>query len=345
MNKYIIIFLVCLAPQFAIAQIGGSRSFAFVQEPVGASTFAVGGQNISLRNLDNNQFWQNPASLDTGFNQFASYNYNPYFADIRNHSLSYNHSIEKIGNFGIGINYWSYGKMIETNEFGTEIGEFSSNDYVINVGYARRFENFSYGMNMKFAHSNIQSFNASALLFDLGGQFIHPNKDLVFGMVFSNMGFPLDNFSESSKFQTPFDLKLGLSFKPQHMPMRLSATFHKLYRYDIVYDNPNAVTGFDENGDPIFDDPNDFDKISRHVVLATELLLAKGFNIQLGYNFLKRAELQIEDRKGTVGFSFGAKLKIKTVQVAFARSIDHISGGTNKINLIVDLNMFTKNRI
>jgi hypothetical protein len=341
---FIFALLVFSLANLSSAQIGGDRSLDFVNVPVGASTYALGGQNITTRSLDNNQFWQNPASLDTQFSNTASYSYNSYFAQIRNHSVSYTKSIESIGNFGFGVNYFNYGELNETDEFGTELGIFNSNEYVLNVSYSRIITNFSYGAGLKFANSKIGNFNSNAILFDLGGQFIHPNKDLVVGMTFSNMGFQLSKYNEE-RFKTPFDLKLGMSFKPQNMPMRLSATVHKLYRYNIDYSDPNQFSNFDENGDPVVEEVSNFEKASQHLVLASEILISKGFNFHVGYNFLKRSELMIEDRKGTVGFSFGFLAKVKSFQIAFGRSIDHISGGTNKLSISTDLSFFTKNRI
>lgn len=345
MQRLFIIVVLLITDINLFAQIGGSQSLDFTNTAVNASNFALGGVDASHRSIDNNHFWQNPASLDTTFNNFISYNYNENIADVQNHTVSYTLSREKLGNFALGISYWNYGEMEETDENGNEIGDFRASDMIINLGYARRFENFSYGLNLKLANSSIASFNSTALLFDLGGQFIHPEEDFVVGMVFRNIGLPLSNFTSDSEFNLPFDLRVGGSFKPKHMPLRFSMSLHRLYRYDIVYDDPNTFSGFDENGEPIRDKPSALDKASRHLVVGTELLIAKGFNIQAGYNFMRRTELQIAERKGLVGFSFGMLLKVRSLQFALARSVDHISGATTKLTLTSDLNFITKNRI
>ncbi|MEQ8359121.1 MAG: type IX secretion system protein PorQ [Cytophagales bacterium] len=345
MNRLQLIVLILICHRASFAQIGGSQSLDFTNTAVNAGVFAIGGVDVSHRDLDNNHFWQNPASLDTGFNNFISYNYNANYADIQNHTLSYTKSKEKLGNFAFGISFWNYGEMQETDENGNEIGEFRASDLILNIGYGRRFDNFSYGLNLKIANSSIASFNSTALLFDLGGQFIHPKEDFVIGMVFRNIGMPLSKYTSDTEFVLPFDLRIGSSYKPKHMPLRFSATLHRLYRYDIVYDDPNLFTGFDENGEPIREEPGTLDKLTRHLIIGTELLITKGFNIQAGYNFMRRAELQIVERKALVGFSFGMLLKVKSVQFALARSVDHISGATTKLTLTSDLNFITKNRI
>ena len=327
------------------AQIGGTQSLDFVNSPMSAVNFALGGANVSLRSVDNNHFWQNPASSDTLFDNVVSYNYNPYYADIRNHVVSYTKSINEIGNFAFGISYFNYGQLQETDPSGNVLGEFRANDYVINLGYSKRFQNFSYGTNLKLANSSIASYNTTALLVDLGGQFIHPREDFVVGMVFRNMGFAFSKYTDQSEFNLPFDVRIGSSFKPKHMPLRFSATLHSLYQYDISYNDPNLFNGFDENGQPIQDELNDIDKISRHFIIGTEFLLVKGFNIQAGYNFMRRAEMQIEERKAMVGFSFGLLLKVKSLQFALARSVDHISGATTKFTLSSNLSFITKNKI
>lgn len=345
LRKLTFFILFIFSNTLVVAQIGASQSFDFANSAVNSWAHAIGGVNVSQRNVDNNHFWQNPSALDTGFNNYASYNYNSLFADVGNHTFSYTNSLNEIGQFGFGISYWNYGQMEETDEAGNVIGEFRAADMIINAAFARRFDNFSYGASLKFANSSIADFNSSALLLDIGGQFIHPTEELIIGMVFRNIGFPLRKYTSTTEFSTPFDLQIGASFKPRHMPLRFSTTLHRLYRYDIVYDDPNVFSGFDENGDPIRDEPNDFEKVARHFVVGTELIIADGFNIQAGYNFIRRNELQIQERRGLVGFSFGAMLKVKSLQFAFARSVNHISGATSKLTLTSDLSFITKNRI
>lgn len=336
-----IAFFTCLATH---AQIAGRTSHEFNRTPMGAVMHALGGQNVSLYKADNNHFWQNPAALDSMWSNRLSYNMNAYFADIYNHGISYTLSKEKIGNMALGVSYWNYGDMEERDEFGNLLGNFSSSDFILNLSYSKSFGVFRYGSSLKFSHSSIGAFNSSAMLLDIGGLFVHPKQEFTVGMVFSNLGFQLDKFSDE-RFVMPFDVKLGTSYKPENMPMRLSATFHRLYRYDIAYDDPAVFDGFDENGQPVREDISEINKITRHIILSTEILLAKGFNVQLGYNFLKRSDLRLAENGGAVGLSFGFLMKVKRIQFAYARSIDHISGGTNKISLMVDLNMFTKNKI
>jgi hypothetical protein len=325
-----------------LAQIGGRQNLDFINASQFAKNTALGGENVSLRSGDNNHFWRNPASLDTNVHNVASFNYNPYYAGIANLSASYTNHHAPTGIWAVGINYWGYGEMDRKDPSGNDLGGFNANDYVINVGYARRFGVFSYGSNLKFAHSNIAGFGASALLIDFGGQFIHPRHDLVFGMVFKNIGVALSNYNSETNLVMPFDVQLGASFKPQHMPLRFSTTIHRLYQYDIAYNDPARNTNVSSDGIETIEETSAFDKVMRHFVFGTEFIMLDGFNLRFGYNFLRRAEMNIEERKGLVGFSFGFMVRVKSLELAFSRSIDHISGGTNSFSLIMDINKLRK---
>ena len=62
----------------------------------------------------------------------------------------------------------------------------------------------------------------------------------------------------------PFDIQIGTSFKPEHMPFRFSVTAHSLYKYDIVYLDPNSSTQLDQNGNEVAEEKSTFDKIASH---------------------------------------------------------------------------------
>ena len=68
-----------------------------------------------------------------------------------------------------------------------------------------------------------------------------------------------------------------------------------------------------------------------------EVLVNNNINLQFGYNYLKRKELNFEGLKGGGGFSYGFLLKIKRICINYARSIYNISGGSNSVSLSLNL--------
>ncbi len=120
-----------------------------------------------------------------------------------------------------------------------------------------------WGVNLKFASSGIESYRASALLFDIGGLFEHPEKELAIGMTFKNVGFFLSDYTSTANSEVPFDIHLGVTFKPEHMPVRFSLTSYNLYQGDLtIFDPDNDILLVKEEAGRL-------DKVFRHMLRST----------------------------------------------------------------------------
>jgi hypothetical protein len=135
----------------------------------------------------------------------------------------------------------------------------------------------------------------------------------------------------------PFDVQIGTSVKPKFMPLRFSFTAHHLHRFDIAYDDPNLSTVKDQNGNEVVEKVGFADKLARHFVIGTQILLSKNFQLQAGYNHLMRQELKLQNRMAGAGLSFGASLRIKSFEMAYARTYFHAAGGISYITLTGNL--------
>jgi hypothetical protein len=82
------------------------------------------------------------------------------------------------------------------------------------------------------------------------------------------------------------------------------------------------------------------DKLMRHMVVGTEILLGPNFNIRLGYNYLRRQELKLADKPATSGISFGLGMKIKRFNLSYGRAIYHVAGPSNHLTLSTDLDLW-----
>jgi len=75
------------------------------------------------------------------------------------------------------------------------------------------------------------------------------------------------------------------------------------------------------------------DKLARHVVAGASLVPSESFQINLGYNYLRRQELKTESRPALTGFSFGFGLKVKKFHLSYARSLYHLAGAVNQFGV------------
>lgn len=313
-------------------QIGGQHSFEFLNIPIAPRPSALGGINVSLAEEDLNLVYNNPALTSDTLSGIAAFNYLSYFADVNSVSFVYQHDFKALGPFYIGVNHFSYGEIEGTDATGQLIDGFDAGETVVYIGKSHRINTFSLGTSLKFINSSIAGFSATALALDIGGSFIHPDKRFTAGLVFKNVGLVLSDYDVRDS-ELPFDIQLGTSFKPEHMPFRFSVTAYNLFQGDITYFNSN-----DEEG------PGTADKIFRHFTIAAELLLSEVVNFRVGYNHLVRKELKLDNAGGSAGFSYGVMFKIRSVEFSYGRGGYHPAGGAHNFGLVVNTNSFLRKR-
>ena len=293
-----------------VAQTSERKSFAFLNVANHARTASLGGHNVSLNNKDINSFFNNPAMLGDSLAGFASANYQFYVADIGQATISYAHKFPTLGTLFLGIQHLDYGKINQYDASGQSLGESRSGETALVIGKTHQVSNFRLGMNFKLAFSNIAGFRASALMTDIGGLFIHPKQDFTVGLTIRNLGWVLSEYSETSTSTLPFDVQLGSSFKPAHMPVRFSITAYNLVTPHNTYVNP-LDTG------PA---PGTLDKVLRHVTFGAEVIVHRNVSLMAGYNHLVHQELKLSDSGGGAGISFGFSAQIKSFAFVFSRS-------------------------
>jgi len=280
-------------------------TFSFLNTSVNARLAALGGVNVSLANRDVNLFSSNPALSGDTLNGFASANYQFYLADIGQASFAYQHDFNKVGALAFGLQHINYGSIKSYDASGAELGDFSSGETVIVIGKHFQSNAFWFGANFKSVFSNLAGYRATALALDIGGLFTHPKQNFTVGLVIKNLGLTVSDYSETSSSSLPFDVQIGTTFKPEHMPFRFSLTVFDLTDFDT----------FEMESEK----PTTVDKVVGHLNVGTELLLSKNVNVLLAYNFRKRQELKIEEIGGGAGFSVGLSIQIKNVELVVSR--------------------------
>jgi hypothetical protein len=306
-------------PGFAQVDVG---SFQSVQLAHHAQLSGTGGINVSLTDRDVNFFTSNPALNSDSLNGQASASYLFYFADIGMASFSHQRNWGKWGPVSIAIQHLSLGSIQGYDITGVPTGTFSSGETAITIGKSHQAGHFRIGVNMKGVFSSISGYRASALLFDVGGLFVHPTQKLTVGLVIKNAGFILRDYSATSASKVPFDVQAGISFKPAHMPLRFSFTAHHLRAFDVVYYDPAS-------GD---EKPSTLDKVLSHLNFGAEILLHKNINALVGYHFLKHHELQLDNSGAGSGLSIGVVAKVKNSELAASRT-GYVTGGAYQVTV------------
>jgi hypothetical protein len=307
-KKLLILFLLLTVTIASNGQTGGQRSFEFLNVPSSARLAALGGVNTSLKDRDINFFFANPSLVSDSLAGFAAASYQFYVGDIGQAAFSYVHEFDRLGSIAFGIQHLGYGTIKGYDATGLETGEFKSGETALVISKSHQVSNFRAGASFKAVFSNIAGYRASALMFDAGGSFVHPKHDLTIGLVIKNIGFVMSEYSPTSESKVPFDVQLGATFKPEHMPLRFSVTAYQLATSKITY-NP------DDNDE----EPGTLNKVLRRFNFGIEILLHKNINALVGYNYARHQELKLANGGGGAGISFGFSAKIKSVEIVFSR--------------------------
>jgi hypothetical protein len=304
------VFLLLFGPvQLLFAQAGGKRSFEFLNVPGSARQAALGGVNVSLADRDVNFLYSNPALVSDTLAGMAAASYQFYIADIGQATFSYAHDFGSIGTMAFGVQHLGYGTIKGYDDGGQETGDFKADETALVISKSHRISAFRLGASLKGVFSNMAGYRASALALDVGGVFVHPQKNFTVGLAIKNLGVVLSDYSGTSNSKLPFDVQVGTTFKPEHMPLRFSITAYRLAQSGNTY--YDAQSGEEE--------PGVLNKVLRRFNFGTEILLHRNVNVMVAYNYATHQELKLVNGGGGAGISFGLSARIKAVEIVMSR--------------------------
>ena len=347
MNRVILFFCFFILSTSLSSQPGG-KSFQFLENTNSARVAALGGKVVAFTDDDLNMPFHNPSLLRSSMHNNLVLNYVDYFADINYGYVSYSRSYGNIGNFAVGINYFNYGKFIGADESGIITSEFKAADYALNLIYSRSIDSlFTIGVNLKPVYSNLESYSSFAIAFDAGVTYYNPERLFAASFVMKNIGTQLSvYYPNGEKEPLPFEILLGVSQKLKYAPLAFYIVAEHMEKLDLTFtteeEEKNNTDPF--TGEAIPEDKlNTFiDKSMRHVIIGTEVFITENFMLRFGFNYRRRLEMKVESRSGTVGFSWGAGIKISKFHLSYARSAYHLAGSPNHFSLTMNLSEFYK---
>jgi hypothetical protein len=269
----------------AAAQTITAYDFLRIQMSPRAS--ALGNTFVSGRN-DASMIFLNPGAMSTIEKPSASAGFVKHLLDVNAGFLAYGQEVEGIGWLGGGVEYVNYGSFDGRDKYGNESGSFGAGDVAVSAAYANRSENLHFGGAVKIIYSSIDQYHSAALAVDAGVEYVLPSQEIVIGASMLNLGGQISKYGSVSE-SLPFDIKIGVSKKLEHLPVQLHLNWHKL---------------------------NDFDLST--FSLGGEFAMSKSFRVRLGYNNEIRSELKIGDSAKLAGFSAGFGLSVATYVVDYA---------------------------
>jgi hypothetical protein len=343
-RKFILLyftFISCCLPGLC-QTLGGNSAYNFLKLPGTPQLSALGAVNISNISNDAGMAFNNPSLLRAEMHQQLHLSFNNMYAGVKNyHSyFAYRYARWKT-NFGAGVSYLDYGSLPQTDASGNMLGNFHPNDYMVQLSASRQYgDKWYYGATFKFIGSNYGLYRSDAIAMDIGISYFDTTKLFQVSLLLKNMGTQLKQYQNSRPDDLPFDVELGLTKRLARAPIQFSLTAHHLHQFNIRYSDSsfNNSNGFEQNnGEKSFV----IDKIFRHFVLAAQVYAGSKIEITLAYNYLLRKELVIANTtNGFTGFSFGAGVIFRKMQIRYARSHYQNNTAYNQLGVNLALNEF-----
>lgn len=321
--------------------LGGNSVFNFLKLPNTPMLTALGSINISDVSNDVGLAFNNPALLKPEMHTQLNTVFNSFYDGVNACHLSLGYKSDKIKtNFLWGLNYLDYGSIPQTDASGNMLGDFRPTDWVMQVSASRDYlEKWHYGATFKFINSNYGQYRSNGIAVDVGVLYHDTSKLFSVSVLAKNMGTQLKKYDGTDPDDLPFDLQLGLTKRLRNSPLGFSFTAHHLHQFDITYNDTvfNGTNGFPNSSDKGFT----FDKLMRHFVLAANIYLGDKVEVDAGYNYLRRQELNVgQSGNGLNGFSLGVSLLLNKLQVKYARSQYQNNTGYNQFGLNLTLNQY-----
>ena len=304
------VFVLLLFSALTFGQDKGT--FSFLRNDIGARAAGLNGSFVSMTN-DPNVLFYNPGALTSLTESKGSAGFLKHLLDVNGGYLSYSRPLEGIGTMGAGILYVDYGSFAQTDESMNTLGTFGARDIALIVGIGRAIDEVtSVGVNLKIVYSSIAEFSSSGLAVDMGVLYQIPSQNITLGVSVLTLGTQLKTYS-GTKESLPLDVKIGITKRPEHLPVLLNLDFHRLT-----------------------DQRDDFLSHFSAFSLGAEFLMSESVRLRLGYNNQQRKELKLGTSANLAGISLGGGIVLGEYVIDYAfnsygkiGSLHRISIGSN----------------
>lgn len=289
--------------------------YTFLRLPVSAHAAALGGDNITISDDDPTMIFHNPALISNTSDKSINLNFMTYMEGSKSASASFIKAWGERATWGVSAQYMDYGSMKETTIDNIEVGTFSAKDIAIAGTFAYLLGNrWSGGITLRVISSSIAGYNSMAIATDLGLNYLDDERGWSISAVAKNLGGQVKAFQDTYE-KIPFDLQVGVSKEFDAAPLRFSATFSRLNRWDTSF--------------------------IQHLAIGADVFIGESIYIAAGYNFRRREEMKISEGDSSsshgAGLSIGAGLTLKRFKLGVAYAKYHVSASSLLINATYSL--------
>jgi hypothetical protein len=347
---FLIAFLTGVIAFSSSAQIGGRSTFGFLDRTNSARVASMGGNFLAINDNDISLVLTNPSLISPEMNNTLALDYVSLRTAYSYGDIMYSRTFNKVGSFVGTFQFINYGKFTYADIAGNTSGDFSAAEYALNLGWGRKLSpHFSIGANGKLVYSQLESYRSFGIAVDVAGSYNTADDIFSASLVARNIGVQLVTYIPGTRDPLPFVMQAGVATKLRHIPVRFSLLYNNIEKWDLTYTDPLSP---DNQVDPITQEKKTksevaifADKLMRHIVIGTEITIAKAFSIRLGYNYRARQEMKLPDRTALSGFTYGFGLRIKMFTLSYARAT-YMTGkfNPNYLSFAMNFGQFTKKK-
>jgi hypothetical protein len=284
-------------------------TYSFLRIDIGARAAGLNGSFVSMTN-DPNVLFYNPGALTSLTESKGSAGFVKYLLDVNGGYLSYSKTLPGIGTMGAGILFMDYGSFTQTDEDRNTLGTFGARDIAVVVGVGRAIDELtSIGVNLKIIHSSIAEFSSSGVAVDLGMLYQIPSQNITLGASVLTLGTQLKTYA-GTKEPLPLDVKIGITKRPEHLPVLLNLDFHHLT-----------------------DQQTDFLSHFSAFSLGAEFLMSESVRLRLGYNNQQRKEMKLGTSANLAGISLGGGIVFGDYVIDYAFNSWGKTGSLHRISI------------
>ena len=333
LTKIISLLFILISVTATAAEGSSSSSYNFLNIPSSARVYGLGGVNISNIDEDINSVDQNPALLGPEYDMQLGVNYMRYIGGVNIAGVKFGNKATEHSAWAVGIQYFGYGKITGTDEFGNITDNFSPKDINFSGTYSHDItERLRGGITLKMLYSSYGEYSAFAIATDLGINYYDPEHDLSLSAVVANLGGQVKRFDEAYN-RLPIDLRLGWSQSFGSLPIRFSVTAWNLTKWSLPYYDSGDGTA----SDGIEIKESFASNLFRHLIFAADFVPSDKFHIGIGYNYKTRTDMSTYSRNILSGFSIGAGMNVKSFKFGIALSQPHSGATTFMVNISTNL--------
>ncbi len=272
-------------------------AFAFLRLDPSPRAAALAGALDAVPTDDPGGLFVNPALVSADA-QGAALTYVNHLDAFKAGSLAYARTA--FGrDWAVGVRYFGYGEMDETNAAGEKTGTFGASSLALTLATSQEvMPRLTGGVGLSAVTTGIASERATAIAADLGLVYRAPAA-LTVAATLRNAGAVVSSLG-TVRDELPLDLRVSVSKRLRYLPLLVTAT-----GYDLTApgDGPAGRSAFEQ--------------ALAHIGLGVELQPGDALRLRIGFSPRRNQELATRERLDLAGLGLGASLRVKGVTVDY----------------------------